>query len=300
MWIWAVACGDPSTTIATSGPAEPSTPDGVEGADLLERIAGLWTGSARDTPLGDFPLMPVDLRAADDHAIWGRVDLDPDNALRFALEVEDHDGPQLVYRNGGYFLGLYRDDRTVLVESDPDAGTWRFCHLEQGCDYVDVTWTVTDTDLAEDVTVRGQPHLRWDARKAEARPLPAGFPDPTPLPPDAPLPALPTLETTVRWSTPTDAAADVWLILATTACTTTCVPSRFSRAVVEAGATEAVVEMPEIHPGDYLATAVVDRDRNLGATLIPGGGDGVSLPNRPITVAPSGTTTASVTVVLAP
>ena len=253
MWTWVMGCTAqvPDVPADSDPPTVPTTvPTGedIAGIELLGQLAGLWTGSASQTPLGTFPLMNVDLRPADPHALWGRVDIDPENALRFALEVEDHGGPVLTYRNGGYFLGLYRDDRTVLTEVGDDS--WRFCHLERGCDYIDATWTFDGPDdPILDVQVRNASHVYWDAHRAEARPVPDGFPADDPLAADAPLPTLPTAELTVSWSTPLAATGDVWVLLTTTACSgLDCVPSRGSRAVAEAGATSAVVKMPEIHP----------------------------------------------------
>jgi hypothetical protein len=301
------ACSGPDPATEPPGetaqPAsESGTPPGVpvEGLGLFERLAGLWTGPARDTPLGTLPLMNVDFRAADAHTLWGRVDVDPDNALRFALAVEDHGGPGLVYRNGGYFLGLLRDDRTLLVDADEDAGRYRFCHLDQGCDYIDATFAFDGPDdLAFDVRVRGAPHVAWAARRAEPRELPEPFPADAPLAADTPLPSLATQELTVTWSTPLEAPGDVWVLLSTSPCATaTCTPSRASRAVAPIGAIEAVVQMPEIHAGDYLATAVLDRDGDLVPTLLPDPQDGVSLPDRPVTVPATGTGTATLRIVI--
>lgn len=304
MWmIWTMGLGcsveTPDGTPRPAPDAEtPEPDDGVAGTELLRRLAGLWTGAARQTPLGTFPRMDVDLRPADAHALWGRVDVDPDNALRFALQVEDHDGPVLVYRNGGFFLGMSRDDRTVLVETGEDR--WRFCHLERGCDYIDATWSFDGPDdLLLDVQVKGQSHVYWDAHRAETRPLPDAFPDPSPLPGDVPLPTLPSAELTVSWSTPLAETADVWVLFTTTACSgLDCVPSRASRAVAETGATSVVVRMPEIHAGAYFASAVVDRDRDLGTSLLPEASDGVSLPNRPVNVDSEGTTREALRIVL--
>lgn len=270
---------------------------------FVARLSGLWTGPAT-TILGPFPLMNVDLRAADAHALWGRVDLDPDNALRFALEVEDRgDGPVWVYRNGGYFLGLLRDDRTVLTSADPDAGVYRFCDVDRGCAYIDATYTFppedADAEMVLDVQVLEAPHVHWTAHRAEPRAVPDGFPAADPLPADAPLPSLPTFEVTVSWSTPLDAEGDVWVLLATEPCADLgCTPSRSSRAVVQAGGTEALVVMPEIHPGPYYATAVLDRDRDLAGTLLPELTDGLSLPDREVTVPTAGVGTAELRIVL--
>lgn len=272
-----------------------------EAAAFLRALAGLWNGSATQTPLGAFPWMPVDLRPVDEHTVWGRVDLDPDNALRFAFEIEDHSGPKLVYRNGGYFLGMLRDDRTALVEADPAAGIWRFCHLEQGCAYLEATYTLQDADLLLEVTVRGSPHLRWDARRVEERTVPDAFPSTAPLPGTTPLPALPEAEITVTWQAPLAEDAHLWVLLSTTPCLSLqCVPSRASRAVVPAGATAGTVRMPEIHAGDYLATAVLDYDRDLlgAGALVPETSDGYSLPDRPFVVATEGLSSGELRITL--
>ena len=148
-----VACGDASETgtsstgttsptsgVPTSGDAsadETNTPnttsnDEVAGLDLLPRLAGLWSGPATMTPLGTFKRMNMDLRAASGQVLFARADLDVFNSLRFAFEVEAPGGaPTLVYRNGGYFLGLLRDSRTALVEQgDLSGATKRIKDLE--------------------------------------------------------------------------------------------------------------------------------------------------------------------------
>jgi hypothetical protein len=291
-WFWGVlAC----VTDPEGSPVEPQeTQEPTEGLELLRGLAGLWNGSATNTPLGSFPWMPVDLRPVNEHTMWGRVDLDPENALRFAFELEDHDGLKLVYRNGGYFLGLLRDDKTVLTEADPEAGIYRFCHLESGCDYIDATYTLVEDELTLDVRVRGQPHLDWSAQRVESRSVPEDFPSEEGLPGDAALPILPEAEITVSWSTPLQEEANVWVLLTTTPCLNLqCVPSRASRTVVPAGETRGIVRMPEIHPGEYLATAVLDYDRDLPELT-----DGYSLPDRPLTVEESGTTQAQLAILL--
>src|SRR4051812_36191878 len=51
----------------------------VDGVDLFERLAGLWSGPATRTRLGDFSMMNVDFRAPTDQFMFGRVDLDEEN-----------------------------------------------------------------------------------------------------------------------------------------------------------------------------------------------------------------------------
>ena len=110
-----------TTTAPTTGGSD--TPAGLE---LMQRLAGLWTGPATMTPLGTFARMNMDLRAASAQVLFSRADLDEMNNLRFAFELEAPDGETtLVYRNGGYFLGLLRDSRTRLVEHTADS--YRFC-----------------------------------------------------------------------------------------------------------------------------------------------------------------------------
>jgi hypothetical protein len=301
-WLGVLGCaGEPLEGSEGSTDEVQAPEETLQGLELLRGISGLWNGSATQTPLGAFPWMPVDLRPVNEHTVWGRVDIDPENALRFAFELEDHDGLKLVYRNGGYFLGLQRDDKTVLTEADPEAGVYRFCHLEQGCDYIDATYTLAGDELELFVLVRGQPHLDWSARRLEPREVPDDFPSPEGLPGDAALPELPEAEISVSWSTPLSEEAHLWVLLATRPCMSLqCVPSRASLAVVPAGQTQGVVRMPEIHPGEYLATAVLDYDRDLmsGVALAPELTDGYSLPDRPLTVAEEGLTSTQLVIAL--
>jgi hypothetical protein len=151
------------------------------------------------------------------------------------------------------------------------------------------------------VLVRGQPHLDWSAHRLETRSVPDAFPSPEGLPGDAPLPVLPEAEITVSWTNPLQEEAHLWVLLATSPCMDLqCVPSRASLAVVAAGQTQGIVRMPEIHAGEYLATAVLDYDRDLlsGASLLPELSDGYSLPDRPLTVAESGTTRSQMAILL--
>lgn len=266
----------------------------MAGLELMQRLAGLWTGPATMTPLGNFPLMNMDFRAASEGVLFGRVDLDADNNLRFAFEIEDHgNGPVLVYRNGGYFLGILRDSRTQLVEHED--GAWRFCHVEKGCEYIDARFSFDGEDhLVLDVDVKGKQHVYWDALRKETRPLPAPFPgDETPLDPEAPFPPMPDLRVEVTWAEPLPQDGAVWALVTTQPCDMqlNCTHSRSLMTAVRAGATSASLTMKQIHAGDYKLTAILDRNGNLPETLFPDAGDGLSLPNQAITVKPEGETT---------
>ena len=74
-----------TTTTTTSDSSSDATPtsgamtsggDEVAGLELLPRLAGLWSGPATMTPLGTFPLMNMDLRAASGQVLFARADLD--------------------------------------------------------------------------------------------------------------------------------------------------------------------------------------------------------------------------------
>ena len=276
--------------------------DGVAGLEVMTRLSGLWTGPVTMTPLGTFPVMNMDLRAASGEVLFGRVDLDALNSLRFAFEIEDHgSGPVLVYRNGGYFLGILRDSRAALVEHTPTS--WRFCSVTaQGCDYIDASFSFeSDDHLILEVDVKGAPHVYWDARRDELRPLPEPFPaDEAPLAKDAPFPAMPGLKVDVSWAEPLPQDGAVLVILTTQTCDApaTCVASRSLVAPATAGATAASLLLEQIHGGDYMLTAVLDRNGNITETLAPDAGDGVSLPNQAITVAPTGDTAVKATIVV--
>lgn len=268
--------------------------DEVAGLELLPRLAGLWSGPASMTPLGTFQMMNMDLRAASGQVLFARADLDPLNSLRFAFEVEAPGGvPTLVYRNGGYFLGLLRDSRTALVEQGEDS--WRFCFTgAQGCDYIDARWTFSGADaLVFDVKVKGMQHVYWEAVRKEARPLPEPFPsDLTPLASDAEFPPMPTLKVDVGWAMPLAQDGEVWAIVTTTDCDLQlkCTYSRSLRAQVSAGATSASLTLEQVHPGPYKLNAILDRNGNMATTLYPDAGDGLGGINQAIMVDPSGET----------
>ena len=266
---------------------------------LMRRMGGLWSGAARQTPLGDFPRMQMDFRAADPNVLFGRVDLDANNALRMAFFIEQINGhAQLVFRNGGLFEGMARDTKMVLVAHD-SADTWHFCHPDRGCDYVDAVITFDDADhLIMDVHVRGQQHMIWKPRRVEARELPSPFP--ATLAPigtgDADFPAMPTLNVNLSWSSPAPEGAWAWVLLSDTACGLTgtgCEPSRSIGTALTAGETSATLEFDQIHAADYKLNAVLDRDGNFLTSPFPNTGDAVAYPvDKPVTVA-QGTNEAS-------
>ena len=291
-----------SETSETTGAPTTGEPDALAGSELLTRLGGLWTGPATMTVLGDFPLMNLDMRAATPHLLFGRVDLDPFNSLRFALSIETHEGVDVVvFRNGGQFMGLDRDTRTRLVESDAAAGHYRFCAITKGCEYIDAVFSVDDDHLTLDVAVKGAPHLLWDAARAEPRGLPEPFPADLASqgPGDAPFPPMPALAVTVTWAEPLPAPADVWAIVTTTPCDLLlqCTHSRSLRTLAPAGATSATLTMLQVHPGAYQVNAILDRDQNVPQTLGPDSGDGVGVPNKPALVADTGETAVSTAIV---
>ncbi len=281
---------DDSTGTVDTDPTDPEpTADAAEA--FLAAMPGLWVAPVTSwTSAGSFPTMNMDVRAADPRVLFARVDLDPDNSLRFAFALEEHgNGPELVFRNGGEFLGIARDTRTTLHSADPQAGSWRFCGLGSGCDYVDARFVFSGPDAMQlDVDVMGTRHIEWAAVRRETRALEADFPASGTVPPDAPFPDMPTLQVEVSWTEALLADADVWIVLTTTECgldpVTNCVPSRYLSAEVPAGATSTLVELEQVHAGAYQTNVILDRNRNLGASLLPDSGDAVSLPDTATTV----------------
>jgi hypothetical protein len=275
----------------------------VHGLSLLSRLAGLWSGPATQTPVGDLPLMNVDFRDVTPRQLFGRVDLDQGNILRFGFSIETFDGEDvLVYRNGGYFQGLLRDMRTRLVEVDEAEGRYRFCHVASGCGYIDALFDFDGADrLLFDVKVKGAQHVLWDAERKEVRGLPAPFPldESSHGPGTAPFPQMPSLRATVSWSQPLAEAADVWLLLSTSPCgfTGSCTISRSFKLAVPAGAQQAVLPLEQVHAGEYRVTAVLDRNRNMHQALRPDTGDGVSQPDASLAIAPEGETVRSLPIV---
>jgi len=295
-----------TTSDATTGATTSTDPttggDAVAGLELLPRLAGLWSGPATMTPLGAFPLMNMDLRAASGQVLFSRADLDALNSLRFAFEVEAPGGtPTLVYRNGGYFLGILRDSRTALVEQGE--ASWRFCSTTaQGCDYIDARWTFSGPDaLVFDVKVKGAQHVYWKATRKETRALPEPFPvDLTPLAGDAEFPPMPTLKIDVGWAPALAQDGEVWAIVTTENCDLqlNCTHSRSLRAQVSAGATAATLTLEQIHPGPYKLNVLLDRNGNLATTLYPDAGDGIGGLNQAITVAPTGETAVKAQIIV--
>lgn len=291
-----------ASTPTTTDPTADPTDGEVAGLELLPRLAGLWSGPATMTPLGTFPLMNMDIRAASSQVLFSRADLDEQNSLRFAFEVEAPGGaPTLVYRNGGYFIGLLRDSRTALVEQGADA--WRFCSTgPQGCDYIDARWSFTGADaLIFDVKVKGKQHVYWEATRKETRALAGPFPgDLTPLASDAEFPPMPSLTIDVSWIGALAEDAEVWAILTTTDCDLqlSCTSSRSLRKAASAGATSATLTIDQIHAGDYKLNTILDRNRNMATTLYPDKGDGLGALNQAVTVAPTGESHAKSTIFL--
>ena len=288
-----------STAGSGDSTGEPPVDDDAVFGDFYSRMLGLWTAPVESwTSVPNLPLMTMDVRPADGRTLFCRVDLDDGNALRFAFSREVHNGEEvLVYRNGGLFLGIERDNRTQLVEHDPEAETYRFCSIESGCDYIDATFDFDGNDRFDlDVVVRQMMHIHWAPTRAEARPQETPFPaDDDANPGDIPFPDMPTLRATMTWDEPLTEAAGVWIILSTTPCLAGgCTPSRFISGMAEAGATELELTLVQIHPGDYKVNGILDRNNNLGATLLPDMGDGVALPDTDLTIAPKGETETNV------
>lgn len=300
------AAGTSTSGESTTGGPTTGTPttggEGVAGLELLPRFVGLWSGPATMTPLGTFPIMNMDVRAASGHVLFSRVDLDEDNSLRFAFAVEAPDGaPTLVYRNGGYFLGIERDSRAALVEHTADM--WRFCSTSaMGCDYIDASFTFTgDAELVFDAKVKGQQHVYWEAQRKEERALPEPFPaDEEPLASDAEFPPMPTLAIDVSWVEPLMMDGEVWVVLSTTDCDVTlqCTVSRSLREAVMMDATSATLTIEQIHAGDYKLNAILDRNGNFATTQFPDAGDGIGQLNKNITVAPDGETSVKTAILI--
>lgn len=279
---------DAAAADGSSSGAEGSSTDAPNETDasaFFVSIAGLWVAPVTSwTSAGSFPTMNMDVRAASDGVLFSRVDLDEDNAVRFAFALEEHDGQTLLtFRNGGEFLGIRRDTRTVLEETD---GTvWRFCALgDGGCSSIDARFDFSGEDsLRLDVDVLGMRHIEWIASRLEARPLEGAFPEPPAQPGDAEFPPMPELAVQASWNVPLEEPADVWVVLTSTECgvnpLANCVPSRYMRATAEAGTTSVTVGFEQIHDGSYRANAALDRNRNMTAgVLLPDAGDSVSIP----------------------
>lgn len=290
----AIDAGSTDAGSTDAGSTDAGTSDGgVAGLGLMTRLAGLWVGPARMTPLGDFAVMYMDFRPVGPGFLFAQADLDVADNLRFGISVETYGGEDvLAYRNGGLFQGVLRDSRTKLVEADAAAGRYRFCSVPSGCGYIDATFTFSGpNDLVFDTKVRGVQHVLWTAQRKESRTVPTPFPatlnslgDGT-----APWPPMATLQATVRWLSPLAQPGTVWVLLTTTNCapTFTCVASRSLRVDVAAGATSATLTLPAVHPGDYRLTAVVDRTKTFGTSLTPASGDSLAV-DQAVTVPASG------------
>ena len=275
------------------------TPDvALAGTDLLRALSGLWSGPATNTPLGSFPVMAMDIRPSSNRVLFSQVDVDGENNLFFAFAVETHTGEGLggaddvlVFRNGGAFQTANRESWTVLREHEPDR-SWRFCSMDRGCDYIDARFDLDGDDLALDVLVKGEDHLRWRPRRVETRDTDEGFPaSPATTGSRPELPPLPSLEVRASWREPLEASAEVWVVLSTTKCGVTgrgCTASRSRRTVAEAGATEATFTIENVHPGAYFANSVLDRNRNFVERLFPDAEDDVSFPDTAVTVSAAG------------
>lgn len=297
-----------SLTLAIASCTQPGDPGG-QGGDaghmsppaaptaLLRKLVGLWSGSGRQTPLGDFPIMNMDLRPVGAYLLFARSDLDADNNLRFSFDVEQAEGQeQLVFRNGGYFQSILRDTRAGLIEHSDTS--YRFCALARGCTYLDARWTFAAADRIElDVKVRGKQHLLWTAQRIEERSAPQPFPADTGAHASdtSPFPAMPSLRVRVGWTDPLATPADVWVLLSRDGCGLSgCKTSRSLMAAVTAGDTSVELVFDQLHTGSYQVMALLDRDRSFRSTLSPSRGDGVTWPlNTAIQVAESGESSAN-------
>ena len=253
--------------------------------NLMARLPGLWIGGAGSTPLGSFPLMNMDMRPVGDSFLFSRVDLDVDNALRFALYHETIAGTDhLVYRNGGLFMGLERDTRTIFIEQ-PDRDSYKFCEPVQGCDYLEAVWTFTsETELVLDVKVGQAPHLVWRATRVEERDAPDPFPATTEPLGDGtlPFPDMPTLDLTTNVSAPSTGDSYVWVVLSDTNCGLTgrsCQPSRSMRITIPDGTTSGSARIEQIHGARYVVNAIWDRNGNFDTAPFPDSGDEVAVPD---------------------
>ncbi|MHB8419274.1 MAG: hypothetical protein ACYDCL_14450 [Myxococcales bacterium] len=307
------ACGSP--TPGDGGPADAGAGGGdagVAGLGLFARLKGVWSGQAGQTPLGSFPQITMDYQAEGGSWLFGRVDLDAQDSLRYGFAVEDISGaPTLVFRNGGYFQGMLRDTTLVLVGADESAGSYHFCAQPNACLYVngscieetgacgfvDALFTFNGSDqLVFNAHVNGQEHEVWTATRVEQRQLPSPFPpEAAPLPSDTDWPPMPQLSVTVTWASPLQGATDVWVILSDTPCASgSCTPLRALSTQAPAGATSASLTFDQIHPGAYDANALVDLSGSFGVSLSPSPGDLISVPpDQPVTVAAQGPETLS-------
>lgn len=268
---------EPSTDAGAEPEVSPEDPHAVLAA-FSQRLGGLWEGPATQTVLGDFPIMIMDFRPVEDSWVFGRVDLDSGNNLRFLFDVEDIGGEtQLVYRNGGYFQDQFRDSRTVVVEAQPENGYFRFCSAPRGCSYIDAVFNFTSADRLEfDATVNEETHVVWNATRRVENVVGATFPADDVITEGADFPAMPRAEVTATFPEPA-AQVNLFVSLATEDCTVATLAScSFSRTYVQSigpGETTATVPFEQLHAGTYQAVAVVDQDGTEG----PSPGDSFSL-----------------------
>lgn len=179
---------------ATEAPSAPMPPveglpaggEAIAGLELMQRLAGKWSGTNSNTPLGfDFP-MTVEFAPSDDGFLFGKLQLDASNTVVWGISVETYAGKDvLAYRNGGYLGGVLRDSRTTLVEHDSTRGYYRFCAvrergvaIEDGCKYIDARYTFDGPDkMLFEVFTRGtEGHVHWAATRQSAVALPTPFP----------------------------------------------------------------------------------------------------------------------------
>ena len=308
------AAGPDAGTTSDAGTGPSSDAGTVPGSAFFARMAGLWSGEAAQTPLGTFAEMNMDFRALDGTTLFGRVDLDPTDSLRYGFAYEEVDGvTTLVYRNGGYFQGIERDLTIPLVDSNDATGTYHFCagsvccmYVNSacvaetgGCNFVDATFTFTSpTELTFNALVQGKEHVLWTTQRKETRSLPSPFPaTDSPQAADGGWPTMPQLSVTVSWSKPLTATTSIWVILSDVACfpnwtegdlTPSCTPSRSLSTPAPAGATSATLLFDQIHPGTYYANSVVDTAGSFATTLSPAPGEAASIPDQSVNVPAAG------------
>lgn len=300
------AGGNESSGTETTAAEEDEDPGQDAYEDFFARLPGLWVAPVSSTTsAGDFPTMNMDIQVAGE-TLFSRVDLDGDNSLRFGFVREAPEGvDELVFRNGGEFLGILRDTRTVLEEVSEDRMTWRFCARFGGCGYVDATFRFGVETLTLEADVMGMRHIEWMAIRREARPTMAADLPSVSVAADAEFPPLPALNVDVSWTTPLPEPGDVWVVLSTTPCGVdpgqNCVPSRFIHVTALEGSTHAGLSVEQIHPGSYFANVVLDRNQNLvGAGLFPDAADGVALPDTAATVSEGEDASLNVAIFLNP
>jgi hypothetical protein len=262
---------------------------------ILPRLLGLWSGPvASSTSVPDIAMMNMDFRAIDDRMLYGRTDLDLANNLRFLFDLEEHPAyTGLVYRNGGYFQGVLRDSRTRVEAVDVGTGVYRFCSLDQGCEYIDAIFHFTDdTTLELDVVVMGEPHIVWTATRIETREGPTPFPidDTAQGGPGSPFPVLSDLTVDASFAT-AETGALLVIVLSDTDCQPTgCAISRQSVTTLVGGETGASTTLVDVHPGTYRLNVLFDRDAD---GLPDFGSDSFAQPNTVIEVAGDSTVNAT-------